>query len=142
MKYLMTEEEVCKKLRITRETLRRYGLPHYRFSKHSIRYHPDVVDAVGTIYFVIVHKYIKIGFAKNDLESRLNQIQTGCPYPMYLVGTCRAHHAVEKQMHQKFAHLRVRGEWFYLSKELGEYIAERCGLEASQIPLMPQNPNT
>lgn len=69
---------------------------------------------------------IKIGYTTN-LQSRIDSFQLGCPDKLFYIGTilfptkARAEN-VEKQLHKKFAHLRVQGEWFYPDPSLIVFI--------------------
>lgn len=70
---------------------------------------------------------IKIGYAV-DPKKRLAVLQTGCPYPLELIGTfqcsnlpeCRLR---EKQLHELFCYCWKNGEWFSPDKKLREAIA-------------------
>jgi hypothetical protein len=59
---------------------------------------------------------MKIGKAA-DVEQRIRELQTGCPYELKLMATikCRSdQHAfqVERLAHEFFKEFRTRGEWF------------------------------
>lgn len=59
---------------------------------------------------------IKIGVS-DDPETRLSHLQTGAEKPLRLIAkfpmSSRAEaFAVEKEVHERFAHLRLTGEWF------------------------------
>lgn len=59
---------------------------------------------------------VKIGKA-NDPQSRMAELQTGCPYNLELIGKipCKSEaHAfeIEESAHHVFRKFRVRGEWF------------------------------
>jgi hypothetical protein len=54
---------------------------------------------------------VKIGVA-SDVRSRLWGLNTGRPDPAVLVACWPGTEADEKEAHQLWAHLRVRGEWF------------------------------
>jgi hypothetical protein len=64
---------------------------------------------------------IKIGWT-NDVDSRLATLQTGSPEVLSLLALVIGAQADERRLHQKFAHLRVRGEWFQDCAEIREYI--------------------
>ena len=42
--------------------------------------------------------------------------------PMKLIGTVRGDRRLEKALHKRFDHLRVRGEWFWATPELLAFI--------------------
>jgi hypothetical protein len=57
--------------------------------------------------------YIKIGYAKT-IKQRLSNIQNGCPYKLTIwlgIFTPRFKE-IERYLHSKFNHCKVRGEWF------------------------------
>lgn len=74
------------------------------------------IEAVGV-------SLVKIGFTDGDPETRLKQLQTGCPHPLRLKGAVRGDARRERAFHDQFAHLRESGEWFRLTVELEVFIA-------------------
>ena len=71
----------------------------------------------GLVYFIRFGDRIKIGFT-TDLKRRLQVL----PHDMLLAttpGTMRD----EGRLHQRFAHLRITGEWFHAAPDLLAYIA-------------------
>lgn len=103
--------------------------------------------APGEIYFVKEvdrssksgrSKWVKIGKVANDRESleRLGEHQTGNPRKLSieskeLVQT-ELVSVVEAQLHRKFAHLRVRGEWFELPTDKELSVAINAAKELAQ----------
>ncbi len=81
---------------------------------------PDVPWA-GVTYFVRAGDAIKIGFATN-LKDRLVGLQTSHPDELEVLAAISANDVDEYATHQKFAHLRLRGEWFQADKELLDFI--------------------
>lgn len=79
---------------------------------------------MGYVYFISNKNSIKIGFTKNDPKKRLKQLQTGSEDQLYLVGYLSGDLSLEKDLHRKFAHLRIRnnGEWFLATDNLIDYI--------------------
>jgi hypothetical protein len=41
-----------------------------------------------------------------------------------ILGIVCGDNKIEKEFHKKFKHYRIRGEWFYYTKELEEYLNE------------------
>lgn len=74
------------------------------------------------VYFVQgeISKRIKIGHSQ-DVESRLKSLQ-GSERLRLLCVVPDATTEMEIELHEKFAHLRVIGEWFEGSQELVDYI--------------------
>lgn len=57
---------------------------------------------------------IKIG-RSGDVEARLTELQTGCPHKLRIIICVPGEGHIERQLHQKLAHHRLRngkGEWF------------------------------
>lgn len=69
---------------------------------------------VGCVYFIgeqLGGDTIKIGWSR-DPVLRLQQIQTGNPTPLKIIGCVAAHRMIEPALHQLFALASVSGEWF------------------------------
>ena len=58
---------------------------------------------------------IKIGWSRS-VETRLRMVKA-----KLLLGAVPGGRSVETEIHDRFAHLRVRGEWFKPAKELLDY---------------------
>ena len=70
---------------------------------------------------------IKIGKCENPAK-RLAQLQTGSPHILRHLLILEGDN--EREMHERFKNDRIRGEWFYPSKELLDFIKtklEECG---------------
>jgi Meiotically Up-regulated Gene 113 (MUG113) protein len=65
---------------------------------------------------------IKIG-AASDVAQRMATMQTGSPEQLYLVGYIEGGGPQERELHKRFAHLRLHGEWFKPAQELIEHIS-------------------
>jgi hypothetical protein len=55
----------------------------------------------------------KIGYAK-DIQKRLADLQTGCPFKLKLFGTIPGGRDMERTMHILYKPYRTSGEWFSL----------------------------
>ena len=86
-----------------------------------------------SIYFLHDGECIKIGYSANP-RSRVSSLQTACSRLVRLLGTISGSEEDEKRLHERFAHLRVRGEWFRAHSELTEFIKSRCGY--AHVPQM------
>lgn len=69
---------------------------------------------------------VKIGTTGN-LKSRLGAYRTSNPEELLLLGSMEGGTKEEKTLHQKFAHLRMQGEWFQCTAELMIYIDDLLG---------------
>ena len=75
------------------------------------------------VYFIQEQgkKRIKIGSSVNCV-SRLNMLQVGSSEELKLLLEIEGDANTERQLHERFAHLRVRGEWFRARPELLDFI--------------------
>lgn len=84
------------------------------------------------VYFISDEDgYIKIGKASN-VETRFNQLQTASRQELTVLAVKRGGHVLEGELHERFSHLRVRGEWFKGDEELLDYVE---GLKATSEKL-------
>lgn len=83
----------------------------------------DVYIVGKVVYFIQgeTNPLIKIGIA-SDLNSRLSGIQTGNPDRLKVLATIPGGKEEEKIIHNKFSHLRIRGEWYKPEPDLLSYI--------------------
>lgn len=66
-----------------------------------------------TVYFIMDEGgAIKIGHSIGNPLARLNGLQTGNPRPLKLLVAIPGGREAEQELHQRFAGLRIRGEWF------------------------------
>lgn len=72
------------------------------------------VEAVGT-------NRIKIGITKN-INSRLSSLECNSPYKLNLIYAFPGYISKEKEIHKRFEHLRIKGEWFKYTNEVKQYI--------------------
>ena len=73
------------------------------------------------LYFARAGDAVKIGVAVEP-ESRLRNLRSGHHQEIILLAAIPAHAALERAVHERFANLRLEGEWFRLSDELAEFI--------------------
>jgi hypothetical protein len=65
---------------------------------------------------------IKIGTTTNWARDRISALQTGNPVEMQLIVWIPGGEETEAAMHERFAHLRIRGEWFKPGLALLQFI--------------------
>jgi hypothetical protein len=87
------------------------------------------VPSGGYVYFIRGGDAIKIGFSKEP-PSRLPDLQVANPEKLDLIGAVRGTRKDERELHQMFCHLEIRGEWFRAELELIEYINSALADEA------------
>ena len=79
----------------------------------------------GSVYFIRSEKThaIKIGFTAGKIENRLSTLQTAHPYKLQVLATSRGNREYEKALHERFARLRLKGEWFGPHPDLLAFIS-------------------
>lgn len=93
-----------------------------RLIRESIGLPPDEVDARkrgSKTYFILCDNFIKVG-SSDDPKSRLTLLQCGNPYKLHLLKVVEED--IEKEVQEKFYHLRTNGEWFYYDDKLKEFV--------------------
>jgi hypothetical protein len=75
---------------------------------------------------------IKIGVSKN-IASRLNQLQTGHPEKLTVIGICKGGYFEEKRLHSVFAAFRRKGEWFTPHKKILEYVWDNSLIRSESV---------
>lgn len=69
---------------------------------------------VGAVYFIgdeLGGDALKIGWSRDPVR-RLQEIQTGNPFPLKFIACVAATRMIEPALHQLFAVCHVQGEWF------------------------------
>lgn len=79
----------------------------------------------GCVYFIRSEKNhaIKIGFTAGKIEDRLTALQTAHPHKLQVLATSRGSREYEKALHERFAGLRLEGEWFEPHPDLLAFIS-------------------
>ena len=90
------------------------------------------------LYLIRCENFHKIGVAI-DVESRIAQLSTGNPFPLFLDSFYKYENAefVERAIHQRFSLRRVRGEWFKLDADDLKDFHDICALLGGEQSLMP-----
>ena len=104
--------------------------PYAKDGHLPARREPAPVPAVKEwVYFIRAGTSgpIKIGKAQN-VRVRLSTLQTSTAVPLHVLGIVAGGRDRERELHEQFAHLRLRGEWFVPEPELLQFITQ----EASQ----------
>jgi len=83
------------------------------------------VATEGSVYFIISEKNqeIKIGFTAGPVEKRLRSLQTAHPYRLNLLTTICGTTEDEKSLHERFANIRLEGEWLKPHRDLIAFIS-------------------
>ena len=76
----------------------------------------EIADVTGLVYIARCRGFHKIGWTERHPADRIRQLQTGCPFPIELVGTIPATPAADMRWRTViFADKHVRGDWFKLT---------------------------
>jgi DNA-binding XRE family transcriptional regulator len=76
----------------------------------------------GFVYFIGCTDRVKIGYSV-DPAARLSKINADAPWPCELLGYVSADDFPEFELHDRFAAVRLHGEWFALTAEIRDFIA-------------------
>ena len=89
-------------------------------SMHSL----EEGDTSDCVYFIeaVGSGRVKIGIASTSLKGRMSGIACHSPFPLNVLLTIPGGGKEERELHKRFAHLRVHREWFLLQGELLDYI--------------------
>lgn len=90
----------------------------------------------GYVYFIRNGEAIKIGFTDN-IKRRLAGLQTSSHTTLELIGSVSAGALDELSIHARFAHLRIRGEWFRAEPDLMTFIKRLRG-GGTYAPMTPK----
>ena len=74
---------------------------------------------VGFIYFLYDGNSVKVGFTTKAPEERLNEIQTGNPNKLKLIGHFPGTIRDEKEVHKRWEVVKAKGgsEWFNVNEQ-------------------------
>lgn len=121
---------------------------HYRIEKlyhkgRDCRFTKDGLEEIsgekiGCIYFFQGEcgGPIKIGYSLSPRQ-RLKELQTGYPDLLKVLAIIRGTEKDEKEMHERFAKFRLRGEWFRPDAELLAEISALKEAREMKINLIP-----
>lgn len=102
--------------------------------RHDYNQSPEW-PADGYVYFAVIGypyiSHVKVGFTTKDPVSRVRSLQTGCPFPIRLLGYVFGSVNREQELHRVFSEWRLAGEWF----EYSGYVAQVIECELSEVPL-------
>jgi hypothetical protein len=78
------------------------------------------------VYLIVdeEEKFCKIGHSK-DPQKRLQSLQSSSPCLLYLSYVIRGGKELERKLHDKFSHHRVRGEWYKCVSSIFNLFEER-----------------
>ena len=76
-----------------------------------------VIEAVGT-------GLVKIGRTDRCSQDRLKELQATSPHKLRVLFTMRGDDTTERELHERFAEHRVRGQWFERRGALDEWVTD------------------
>jgi hypothetical protein len=84
-------------------------------------------EGTGYVYFIeaVGLSRIKIGYS-DDPEKRLRQLATGSPISLRIFARMPGNQVMEREIHARFAHLKVDNEWFHFTDDIRTYIEKNC----------------
>lgn len=85
-----------------------------------LRYHIHR-DHCALIYFVRCGRFVKIGVT-GDLPTRFKYLSLASPEKPELLLSVMGKMTIEREYHERFAHLRSNREWFRLEGELVDFL--------------------
>lgn len=80
----------------------------------------------GFIYFIACGEFVKIGHSATP-RRRPKDFATANPYDCTIIGIMPGGTLDEAKLHERFAHLEHRNEWFHKTPELIQAIDGLCG---------------
>ena len=96
----------------------------------------------GYVYFIATDdgRFVKIGTTKGPPEWRMRSIQTGCPSKLRLLHFVLSDRAydLEVELHAKFVHQHIHGEWFLLNEQIQQFINSCPEVGSDTIPVRPE----
>lgn len=97
----------------------------FRRAIHPIRHSKESFG----LYFIACEDLVKIGKAKDPLD-RVRTLQIGCPMRLNVVAFFKHKGYMEADLHKRFRHLHVTGEWFRFTDEIQAVIEEisKCSI--------------
>lgn len=91
--------------------------------KHLQDEPPEIAPSLSTcVYFLYSAGHIKIGKSIYGGFARCAELASLTPVPVSILFTIPGDFKTERQLHNQFAELRTKGEWFVLRPMLRQYI--------------------
>lgn len=80
--------------------------------------------SAGHVYFLesVGLGRVKIGMSAEKPSSRISTIRSSCPTDLKCVAVVPGGRALERELHKKYAHLRLRGEWFRITTDMRDLL--------------------
>jgi len=90
---------------------------------------------MSSVYFIreMTSGHVKIGWTQGRPASRLRTLQVAHPHELALLCAIPGDKATERALHTKYAHLRLRGEWFRYEEDLRVLIEEQIARAVTKV---------
>jgi predicted ATPase len=90
----------------------------------------------GRIYFIATDALdaVKIGHTLGPVSERYRVLQTACPLQLKILVSTDGSVRDERDLHARFADLRIRGEWFRREGGLQRLLAQLVGIDQALFP--------
>lgn len=92
--------------------------------KHRRKIDKKKKDVVYFIFFEEL-RVVKIGYT-NNIQNRFKNLRVAIPGNLEILGVISGDTVLEKKLHRAFRKYKMRGEWFFYSQELKNYIEEHA----------------
>ncbi|GAF80973.1 unnamed protein product [marine sediment metagenome] len=106
------------KERLRARKIREIGFCKYSNINEEYKNYKFKIDT-GYIYFIQEGSkgLVKIGCSQNNVKSRLRQIAISTPFNLEIIGVIKSNNILKDELfyHTKFAHKRIKREWFKLN---------------------------
>lgn len=103
-------------------------LDEYKFKSSDLKWKPQDQELRQTgqevVYFLKAGNFIKIGKSTGSPAGRVFELQTGCPFPIEVIGYIPGGYELERKLHKSFAMCHAHGEWFHAKRELTDYVSQ------------------
>ena len=76
------------------------------------------------VYFIRQDAAVKIGYTK-QIKYRLSELQVSNPNELTVLLLIKGGIKLEQELHKRFVDDKIRGEWYYLSDEVRDFIASQ-----------------
>lgn len=129
MKELSPERRAA--LAVEARFAKRRARPTYERHARGLYIPPLGPSDRGHVYVVGFAGYVKIGWSRGA-RRRLTRIAEMAPEELVVYALIAGTPETERELHRRFAHLRLRGEWFSHRGELVGWIAGGCRLDPAR----------
>lgn len=84
--------------------------------------------SASVVYFIrmMPDGPIKIGYTTANVALRVKALQATSPHVLKWIGFFRGGRAEERAAHVRLGGSKLRGEWFYPTREVLDFVAEKC----------------